>query len=456
GLAVPVLRKGRGEETALLTALARLHVAGHRVEWAPVFEGTGAVRVDLPTYPFQHERYWPTASVKADEAGSHPVDAALWGLVESRDGDALARVLGVDASTASSMAWRLGEWRSRERVRSSTGGWSYREWWKPLTGLTSHTPSASAPTTVDVPPDSADADSAVSGVWLVVVPAGGGVPVGWVSSVVGLLGAGVVCLEVEEGVERAVLAARIGEALPSVQECAGVLSFLPVGDGGVGSLSSGAAGGSGVPGGLWGSAVLVQALGDAGVVGPVWGVTCGAVVAVPGDVVVHPVQAAVWGLGRVAALELPQRWGGLVDLPADPDSWGEEIGRSLSRLLASGAGEDQVAVRDTGIYGRRLVPTELSTVSESESVSASELSSVSESVSSESSSAASGWVPSGSVLVTGGTGALGARVARWLVERGAGHVVLTSRRGLDAPGAHELRDELVGLGARVTIAACDA
>ncbi|EFL26022.1 LOW QUALITY PROTEIN: modular polyketide synthase, partial [Streptomyces himastatinicus ATCC 53653] len=61
----------------------------------------------------------------------------------------------------------------------------------------------------------------------------------------------------------------------------------------------------------------------------------------------------------------------------------------------------------------------------------------------------------GSVLVTGGTGALGARVARWLVAAGAEHVVLSSRRGLDAPGAVELRDELSASGARVTVAACD-
>ncbi|GAA1671684.1 hypothetical protein GCM10009680_09340 [Streptomyces yatensis] len=58
--------------------------------------------------------------------------------------------------------------------------------------------------------------------------------------------------------------------------------------------------------------------------------------------------------------------------------------------------------------------------------------------------------------MTGGTGALGAHVARWLIDKGAEHVVLTSRRGLDAPGAAELRDELTASGARVTVAACDA
>ncbi|HWO65048.1 MAG TPA: SDR family NAD(P)-dependent oxidoreductase, partial [Umezawaea sp.] len=62
----------------------------------------------------------------------------------------------------------------------------------------------------------------------------------------------------------------------------------------------------------------------------------------------------------------------------------------------------------------------------------------------------------GSVLITGGTGGLGALVARHLVaEHGVKHLVLTSRRGADAPGARELADELIGLGATVDLAACD-
>ncbi|MGC7101346.1 SDR family NAD(P)-dependent oxidoreductase, partial [Amycolatopsis lurida] len=70
---------------------------------------------------------------------------------------------------------------------------------------------------------------------------------------------------------------------------------------------------------------------------------------------------------------------------------------------------------------------------------------------------ASGDVSGGTVLVTGGTGTLGGLVARHLVvEHDVRHLVLTSRRGKDAPGAGELVDELVELGAEVTVAACDA
>nr|BAE93722.1 type I polyketide synthase [Streptomyces sp. NRRL 11266] len=64
--------------------------------------------------------------------------------------------------------------------------------------------------------------------------------------------------------------------------------------------------------------------------------------------------------------------------------------------------------------------------------------------------------PAGTVLVTGGTGALGAQVARHLATvHGVRHLLLTSRRGMDAPGAAELRAELAGLGADATVAACD-
>ncbi|WP_191253729.1 type I polyketide synthase [Amycolatopsis oliviviridis] len=66
------------------------------------------------------------------------------------------------------------------------------------------------------------------------------------------------------------------------------------------------------------------------------------------------------------------------------------------------------------------------------------------------------WTLDGTVLVTGGTGGLGAQVARRLVERhGVRHLLLVGRRGADALGAEALREDLRALGAEVTIAACD-
>ncbi|MEU6314739.1 SDR family NAD(P)-dependent oxidoreductase [Streptomyces sp. NPDC047014] len=66
------------------------------------------------------------------------------------------------------------------------------------------------------------------------------------------------------------------------------------------------------------------------------------------------------------------------------------------------------------------------------------------------------WPTAGTVLVTGGTGTLGGLLARHLVaEHGVTSLLLTSRRGPDAPGARELAEELTAAGARVTVAACD-
>ncbi|MET7719208.1 beta-ketoacyl reductase, partial [Streptomyces sp. NPDC005407] len=228
------------------------------------------------------------------------------------------------------------------------------------------------------------------------------------SVVDGLAGCGALVERVEcgRGVDRAVLAGRLGE----------VAGDEPV----AGVLMLGAAD-------VVDTAVVVQALGDSGVTGRLWVVTRGAVCVGRSDGAPDPVAAAVWGLGRVAALEVPDRWGGLIDFPETVDR------RSLDRLAAvlAGGAEDQVAVRASGVFGRRLVHAPVPAVG------------------------VEGWVPRGTVLVTGGTGALGGRVARWVAERGAEHVVLTSRRGPQAPGAVELEAELSALGVRVTVAACD-
>ncbi|WP_424190128.1 KR domain-containing protein [Actinokineospora sp. G85] len=143
------------------------------------------------------------------------------------------------------------------------------------------------------------------------------------------------------------------------------------------------------------------ALAQAGLDAPIWAVTTGAVSTGPGDPLTDPWQATVWGLGRIVGLEHPERWGGLVDL-AD---LGE---RCLARLVAALANpvEDQVAVRGSGTLVRRL--TRATTTG------------------------GPTWTPTGTAVVTGGTGALGSRVARWLVAAGA-DVLLLSRRGPRAP-----------------------
>ncbi|EFL26036.1 modular polyketide synthase [Streptomyces himastatinicus ATCC 53653] len=64
---VPALRNGRPEAQALATALAQLHVRGVALDWTAVYAGRGARRVELPTYPFQRQRYWLDVGISAED-----------------------------------------------------------------------------------------------------------------------------------------------------------------------------------------------------------------------------------------------------------------------------------------------------------------------------------------------------------------------------------------------------
>ncbi|MET9293111.1 thioester reductase domain-containing protein [Streptomyces sp. NPDC003077] len=148
-------------------------------------------------------------------------------------------------------------------------------------------------------------------------------------------------------------------------------------------------------------------------------------VAVEEGAPVDVAHATMWGLLRSAQAEHPGR---IVLLDTEP---GTEPDRSAV-LAAAGLGEPQVALRG----GRAFVPRMTRLPVPGEPVP---------------------WGSEGTVLITGGTGALGAVAARHLVFRhGVRHLLLTSRRGAESAGAAELVAELTDAGAQVTVAACDA
>jgi acyl transferase domain-containing protein/acyl carrier protein len=150
-------------------------------------------------------------------------------------------------------------------------------------------------------------------------------------------------------------------------------------------------------------------------------VTRGAVAATEGETP-SPAAAALCGLVRVAAAENPGRFL-LADLDDAEESW--EALRS-----AAACDEPQLAIRGGEILRPRLVRA----------------------AAEEAAPAAAG----GTVLVTGGTGALGAEVAAHLAERyGVRHLLLVSRQGPAAEGAGKLTTRIAELGAEATILACD-
>jgi hypothetical protein len=130
------------------------------------------------------------------------------------------------------------------------------------------------------------------------------------------------------GIRREVLASRARSALAGPSGVVGVVSLLAVQD-------QALPGYPGVHVGTAATRALLQALGDAGIAAPLWALTRGAVSVGEGDPLVSPAQAQAWGLGRVAALEHPSRWGGLVDLPAELD---ELAAARLCAILAFAAG----------------------------------------------------------------------------------------------------------------------
>ncbi|MGW7360595.1 type I polyketide synthase, partial [Streptomyces sp. NPDC054802] len=418
---VPVLRKNRDEELSALQAVSRLHMDGVEVDWPAFFAGTGARVVELPTYAFQHQRYWPPAggTLLPREGGAtlatDPVETAFWAAAERGDLTAASAVLGIEGAPAEasldSLLPVLGAWRARRRTRATIDAWTYRTTWTPVDVPTAGPPSTSRWLAV-VPDHRADDE------YLAVL----------LTALTGL-GAHVERLVVPATDGADSLAESVRTALVTAAgPVSGVLSFLSCDERPHPAHPA-------VPRGLLATADLLRALDAAGTEAPLWCLTRGAVSV---DGIQPPdsaIQAQTWGLGRVAALEFPQRWGGLIDLPAVLDADDQAAAR-LACVLGAGTGEDQIAVRGSGTYARRFT----------RDVPASDV---------PAPDTAPWSAPSGTVLVTGGTGALGGRVARRLAGAGAEHLLLTSRRGPAADGADDLAAELEALGVRVTVAACD-
>ncbi|SEE95494.1 Acyl transferase domain-containing protein [Streptomyces sp. 2314.4] len=420
------LRRDDGGLARLYTSLGVLYAHGVDVDWSPAFAERRPHRVELPTYAFQRQRFW--LEPEAPAVAASPEEEAFWTAVGDQDAATLAGTLGLPGAEAlDEVLPALSSWHRNRRQRGTADGWRYRVVWRPLTE-----PAARQ----------------LDGDWLVVVPAGyeDDALVHGAREALAEAGARAHSLTVDDSAGLTDLL-RAGPG-----PFAGVLSLLALDERPDRTHPC-------VPTGLSLTLALLQALGDAGIDAPLWCVTRGAVgigmtaeAATGGcvgqdDAPVNPDQAGIWGLGRVAALEHPERWGGLIDLPGQAGGQAAAEGQTaadgqaavdgrevalLAQILAAGDDEDQLAVRGAAVFGRRLLPAPAA-----------------------GKPARRSWRPRGTVLVTGGTGALGAHIARWLAANGAEHLVLTGRRGADAPGVAALCSELHDQGVQVTVAGCD-
>ncbi|WSK74484.1 SDR family NAD(P)-dependent oxidoreductase (plasmid) [Streptomyces sp. NBC_01276] len=404
------LRRDEGGPQRFLTSLAEAWTRGAGVAWPTVFPD-GAQRVDLPTYAFQHRPYWLDAT-PADPAapavaahGGDEVDAAFWAAVDS--GDLAPLGVGADQPLGEALP-ALAAWRRTRREKSAIDSWRYRTVWTVA--------ETAAPR--------------LTGTWLIVESEGGDDALA-AAAADRLADRGARTVRVPVDVwasDRYTLAQQLHQELTIEGEdsVTGILSLLPLDERPHPDHPE-------LPLGLAGTVTLVQAILQvrelAEFDAPVWALTQGAVSVGDSDPLTSPVQAAVWGLARVLVQEHPRLWGGIVDLPQQPD---EEAWNRLAGVLTEPGDEDQLAVRSWNVLVRRLVRAPLGDTGPART-----------------------WQPSGTALITGGTGGLGAQTARWLARAGAEHLLLISRSGPDAPGAAALEAELTALGARVTLAAAD-
>ncbi|MCP4664318.1 MAG: SDR family NAD(P)-dependent oxidoreductase, partial [bacterium] len=141
-------------------------------------------------------------------------------------------------------------------------------------------------------------------------------------------------------------------------------------------------------------------------------------------------QSPLWGVGRTLAMELPEQWGGIVDLSVQPED--AELDELEAVVKGLRGVEDQLALRGVERYAARLAAAPAAAGGAGEL----ELSN------------------RGVYLITGGLGALGLQTARWLAARGARELLLVGRRAPGEEACATVR-RIEDRGARVTIAACD-
>jgi len=400
GVVAGSLRRGEGGPARFLRSVAEVWVRGVDVAWADLLAKAGGIRrVALPTYAFDRRDYWPQPKPEAAETGA---GADFWAAVETADVSGLAKLLdahgdvGTDLDALGNVLPRLSTWWHAQRDSRTTRDWRYRIDWTPL----EPGPVVGRPSRLAVLPATAEE---------------------WAEQALAALRAHgeVHTLTLAEDTDRAELARLLSEQWP-VESVVSLLAADP------------SASDTGLPASWHATRLLVQALADAGGTAPLWLLTRGAVALDSQESVASAEQAGIWGLGRVIGLEYAAVWGGLVDLPTS--AFDASTARSLGRVIAPNSLEDQVAVRGGRVLGRRLVrDTQPSPVPVRRRTPG-----------------------DGAVLVTGGTGGVGGRVARWLAARGESDVVLAARSGPSAPGAAELAAELAErYGTRVRVLACD-
>ena len=395
------LRPGQSDVQSMLESLGGLHVKGAAVDWRGVYAERGYRKIVLPTYPFQRKRFWVKPVAVKRQTTVDPAKTPIINWLEQGDTESLGsffKTSGIfgdaEQRLMPSVARLLVDRHRRDRGNLAVSDWLYSVEWRERQGV------AQA------------AAMSEDGYWIVLSHS--------------KLGEGLAetlrashqrCIMVGHG-QRYETSEHGSWCIDPLQEAhferllddaqtrfdgplLGIAQLWPaesatVGEVGVEELTLAQNIGCG------GLLHLMQALDRKQVVPKrgVFVVSRGIYHVAGTPEAIDPTHAAISGLGQTIALEYGALWGGIIDLA--PLVEADEAGR-LWAHMCDPQGEARIALRKDKRYVPRLVRQasgDLRTFSTK---------------------------PEGSYLITGGTGGLGLRVAQWLVDRGARHIVLVAR-----------------------------
>ncbi|MGV0790798.1 SDR family NAD(P)-dependent oxidoreductase [Mycolicibacterium sp. XJ1819] len=391
--AIASLRRNTADHRQVTEALADAYVLGHLPDFAALGEDR-ARTVDLPTYPFEHRRYWfsdnqtgdrdDDAATDRDTAGGPARTEAVRLLEEGRIGELAALLDGADGDQQTlDVLTRFAAQHNQQRSSQSIADDRYRIRWEQATARGSGTGEKST--------------------WILISDD---------TDAIGPLTEALAARDIEHQIVGLPVSdadeTRLTDALRAAAQDDSTLRIVHVAaldtDAGTPSMRSLLRMQHRIMGP---TRRLFRAAVAADLRSPIWLVTRGAQRVTDADTVA-PEQSCLWGFGRAASLELPLVWGGLADLAdGTADEWSGLVDR-IAAPRDSDIREDQIALRGQAVYVPRLVrPTE------------------------PPSAAPLQLRKDATYLVTGGLGALGSEIAGYLAAHGAGHLVLTSRRSPD-------------------------
>lgn len=428
---LPSLRKDHDDWQQMLESLSVLYAHGAEIDWGGFDTGYSHKKIALPTYPFQRQRYWVEQYHTQETDAAPAVQPELVPLLDQGGISELVQMMQAkDVFSAEELAvlpkvvQRLAQHQAMQRSARAVDEWLYQIDWHAQKPLPQVSPGNSSGRWLILADQNgwgyalAQQIAATGGQPLLVYAdrelPHGQIPSTTVDTTDPLSFQQLLVPQGNQEPLRGILHLW-GIDAPSTQELTET-ALAEAQRGGCGSLLH-----------LVQTVVHTYELHH---LPRLWVVTQNAQMVVSDDTLSAVSQSPLWGMGRTIALEHPELWGGLIDLDAGFTPTAPLVAPRLLAEILDDVEEPQRALRGSTRYVARLV----------RATPAQRLVQID---------------PEATYLITGGVGALGLRVAQELVDQGANHLLLTSRRGISTPTQQQAVNRLMAQGVQIEVAQVD-